>query len=218
MECSPPLRSENSSPRRSESSSPRRSESPPPRRPIARRLTLALAPVTHHGAGCEVYEDADASSSWEGKLLADPLAGLRCRAYGSKFWPLADEVSSDEEDEDKEEEGSSRMPVQQERTSADSCCRLGDAQVRLPSVVELTHNDCRLSSVAGSATEMKKAVHGRRTGAAVPPSKGLKPWRGPIPPARISPRLTMADAFAAARRPCRWRIIGMLGRPRRRTT
>lgn len=188
-------------PRRSESSPHRRRECSPPHRPMVRRLTLAPKPVPCRVEDCGESGDAAANILKEGKLLADPLAGLRLRARGSKFWPLADEVTSDEEDEDSEEDGCSSELVQQERTSAVCCCDLGDAQVQLPSVVELTHNVCSLSSVAGSASEKKNTASGRRTGAAAPPSRGMKPWRGPLPPARISPRRTLADALAAALRP-----------------
>lgn len=179
--------------------------SSPPRRPAARRLTLAPAPVPAELRG-RAGEALGApvtpllSEVLEGKLSADPLAGRRSRAYGSKFWPLAGDLSSDEEDETEEDCGRSLKPGQQEWTSAVLCSGSDVAPVVLPSVVELTSNVRLPSCAAGPVTARKGVRNGQLAGAAAPPPSKTKPWRGPLPPARVSPRLTLADALASARR------------------
>nr|CAB3465544.1 unnamed protein product [Digitaria exilis] len=65
---------------------------------VGRRLTLAPAPAK---LGVPKVANSDGSLvDLSGARSADPLAGLRPRAYGSKFWPLADELSSEDEEED----------------------------------------------------------------------------------------------------------------------
>lgn len=63
------------------------------RRPCARRLTLALLPAAKE-------DEAEALHSEQGFTAPGTysLAGVR-HNYGSRFWALADEVSSDEEEE-----------------------------------------------------------------------------------------------------------------------
>jgi hypothetical protein len=65
----------------------------PRRRGVGRRLTLAPAPAGHDVPRVDFGFGTSVGSCG---ACADPLVGLRSRAYGLKFWALADELSSDE--------------------------------------------------------------------------------------------------------------------------
>lgn len=174
-----------------------------PRQPAARRLTLAPAPVAM-GVLEEMEEEvqwsAEASLSMgkEERRQADPLAGCRAHNFGSRFWPLADELSSDDEEEKDEVgwDGVRREIGRNNPVFLDSARR---APELLQSEAELTSNGCVSSSVAGSEQGMAGDSGGRKLRDGKPSSSKMKPWRGPLPPARASPKSTLADALARAR-------------------
>lgn len=161
-----------------------------PRRPAARRLTLAPTPAALVSEDVEDWEEvvhwceeASLSSGKEDRRRADPLAGCRPSCFGSKFWPLAEELGSDDEDEVDLDAGDGRIHVASHSSSLP------------PLEVELTPNGCHVS-VAGLAHGAggRSGLDGQLL------SSTRKPWRGPLPPARTSPELTLGDALAKARR------------------
>lgn len=172
----------------------------PPRRPAVRRLTLAPAPASV-STGARI----DAERSWviEAHLpnggppmSADPLAGRRSK-YGSRFWPLADELSSDGEDDVVEEH--LLFPMQSCRPGADRSYSPCQEPSATPSAAGLTPNGYVVASVAGLTQDKKMETRERPVGNRTRSPATSKPWRGPLPPARASPRFTLADALAKAR-------------------
>ncbi|CAO2175949.1 unnamed protein product [Urochloa humidicola] len=156
------------------------------RRPAARRLTLAPTPVPRGASD-------DEEVHWVvNKLAADSLEGQRTRICGSRFWALAEDLSSDE-DEDEED-------VQHTPFRVHPICTASNTPVTQPSAAELTPNRCLVSSVAGSMHASKEEASGHRTDVTSQGKKGPKPWRGLLPTARTSPQFTLADALARARR------------------
>nr|CAB3468586.1 unnamed protein product [Digitaria exilis] len=175
------------------------------RRPAARRLTLAPTPAPPGSSNEEAVHWAVQAAlphggQAAGKLSADPLAGLRPRTYGSRFWSLAEEESSDEGQDEVEDEQALRH-VQPGRPSAESACTASNAPATRASAGELTPNGCLSSGVVGStpASKERARARGRKMAGATQQKKGPKPWRGPLPAARTSPTLTLADALAKAR-------------------
>lgn len=161
------------------------------RRGAGRRLTLAPAPAV-----TEVLDEAD-GAGWTPVGLSEmcsagPLAGLRTRSYGSRFWALAEDLSSDEEEVDEREDGHSSGFSSLNRPSAELNRKPSMVQAALSSEADLTHNICLSSGVAG-LQERRSSGGGRSSDPAAP-----RPWRGPLPPARVSPRLTLADVLARA--------------------
>ncbi|CAO2175951.1 unnamed protein product [Urochloa humidicola] len=163
------------------------------RRPAARRLTLAPTPVPRGASD-------DEEVHWVvNELAADSLEGQRTRICSSRFWALAEDLSSDE-DEDEEDVQHTPFRVQPGRPTAVPICTTSNTPVTQPSAAELTPNRCLVSSVAGSTHASKEEASGHWTDVTSQGKKGPKPWRGPLPAARTSPQFTLADALARARR------------------
>lgn len=172
------------------------------RRPTDRRLTLAptpMVPETPVAMDTHLAVEAPFSNGGrDGSLSADPLAGLRHRPFGSKFWPLAEDWSSDDEGDDVGDGVCLLNSLQMERTSSELQCTPIRTPSPLSSEAELTPNVCSRSGVAG--TEVTRRDSGRRRlRSAASPLRSLKPWHGPLPPARVSPKVSLADALARAR-------------------
>lgn len=140
------------------------------RRPYERRLTLAPLPATEEG----VVETSEQECV---ALVADPLAAAR-RKHGSRFWVLADEVSSVEEAGIVE-----RPSLPSSALTAKASAGLQEAKV------------WGLFSAAGTeGAPSSTTVRSRQSGG----RPATKPWRGPLPVKRVSPRLTLGDVLAAA--------------------
>lgn len=115
---------------------------------------------------------------------ADPLASHRRRPFGSKFWPLADEQSSDEEGDKGQEEG------------FEATCVPGHDSVAQDSIANNQHS--KLSKVYSSTY-----VAGTKDSSIASPTSSItgsnrpvmKPWKGPLPAPRASPALTLGDIF-----------------------
>lgn len=134
----------------------------------------------------------------EERHRAAPLAGCRAHNFGSRFWPLADELSSDDEEE-KDEVGWDGVRQEMGRNNPVFLDSARRAPELLHSEAELTSNGCVSSSVAGSVQGMVGDSGGQKLCDGRPSSSKMKPWRGPLPPARASPKSTLADALARAR-------------------
>lgn len=140
------------------------------RRPRARRLTLAPRPAVEEAAEVVLPEQEHAA------LVADPLAGAR-RTFGSRFWPLADEVSSDEEEDAA---GSSKLSNPRALTTG--------AVLQESEVWGLFSDAGKEGAQQSTTLDSRRNVGGPAT----------KPWRGPLPAKRVSPRLTLGDVLATA--------------------
>ncbi|CAO2207046.1 unnamed protein product [Urochloa humidicola] len=158
--------------------------------PAARRLTLAPTPVPHVAS-----DDEEVAN----ELAADLLEGQRTRVCGSRFWALAEDLSSDE-DEDEEDVARTPLRAQLGRPTSVPICTASNTPATKPSAAELLPNGCLFSSVAGSTLESKEVARGHRTDVTSLRKKGPKQWRGPLPAARTSPKFTLADVLARARR------------------
>jgi hypothetical protein len=192
-----------------------RMASAPDGRPRARRLTLAPAPravvVPEAAEECCVFDAALAGDGRTVKPLPDSFAGQRRRFCGSKFWPLADELSSDEEaDEHRSDEESDELCSEEEKN--DHCSpgvptALGSA----PGVVHTAEGMCAVEGQQGRAFNLTAKVSpsfcfagpegrsvDRKTATTVAWRLALNPWLGPLPAARRSPRLTLGDVLAKA--------------------
>jgi hypothetical protein len=150
----------------------------------------------------EEYCVVDASLPRMVKLSTYPLAGQRRRFCGSKFWPLADELSSDEEVDERcseEEETdywspgvSIAMGVSSgDDHTAEETCAVEEQQGRaFKLAAKVCSSYCYAGQGGRSADRMADAVAARRL--------APKPWHGPLPAARRSPRMTLGDVLAKA--------------------
>lgn len=155
-------------------------------RPTAHRLTLA--PAARPGTLLEELPPSKA------EVLVRVPDGSTARGrpfFGSKFWPLADELSSEAEDEDGVELG--RL-VAGDATSAQPATENLDgkhaADAEVPQV-------CTLSTCAdtnGKSSAYKQQERSCNT------KRAVKPWRRPLPARRASPKLTLGDVLARAHR------------------
>jgi hypothetical protein len=184
-------------------------------RPRARRLTLAPAPravvVPEAAEECCVFDASRAEDGRMVKLSPDSFAGQRRRFCGSKFWPPADELSSDEEaDEHRSDEESDELCSEEEENdhwSPGVPMALGVAS----GVVHPAEGMCAVEEQQGRAFNLTAKVSpsycfagpegrsvDRKTATAAAWRLAPKPWLGPLPAARRSPRLTLGDVLAKA--------------------
>lgn len=174
------------------------------RRPCARRLTLAPEPRQSsptgsceegcgHGAAMMAKEtEVIWSCLPQEEWLADPLAGQR-RNLSSKFWPLTDELSSDDESGDVGTVSGGRrttpgLPASEDIAAAE---RPQHAAELRPKV---SPSSCNAGKDSGLLVNAEEFVADRR--------RPSKPWQGPLPARRISPAITLGDALDKAWSKC----------------
>jgi hypothetical protein len=180
-------------------------------RPRARRLTLAPIP-----RAVVVQEAAEEFCAGDGpppeggrpvKLSADPLAGRRRQVRGSKFWPLADELSSDEEvnelcSDEEVDEPCSRV-VEADFWSPGASAAVGvpsddvHAEEETRAVEKQPDRAAKVCSFICFAGQGGRSAD-RTTDAVAARRLEPKPWHGPLPAARRSPRVTLGDVLAKA--------------------
>ncbi|KAF8686225.1 hypothetical protein HU200_043607 [Digitaria exilis] len=122
----------------------------------------------------------------------------RCAERGSRFWPLANEVSSDEEEMDSK--GGSVLDSDSDSEFVGDALMAGFSTDDLRRAEALATNVVSPSfgSVGCGAGQIKHPrTLARRIVDAVAErrSPGVKPWHGPLPKRRSSPSLTLGDAL-----------------------
>ncbi|CAN6329087.1 unnamed protein product [Urochloa humidicola] len=149
------------------------------RRPPARRLTLA--PLSVIAGDLSSSEDGECfSSSLRKEESVDPVVGFRSRLYGSRFWSLADELSSDEDEEDGGQidvvDNGSRKSV----TGLMPDRPMNEMQAASVDLTEVPHDNRKvrvLSGVAGHGDKQRRAPD---DAGQVRQREAPKPWRGPL--------------------------------------
>lgn len=141
-----------------------------------RRLMLAPLPAQVDAAAEELSSGCRHTAQEAGSSI-----GAR-RFCGSRFWALSDQVSSDEEDG---EQVSERAPPA--CSSPDTgLVTLGTQHTKV----------CHSGSGAGSdGARVSKELTLQRS----PNRSKTKPWRGPLPAKRVSPRRTLGDVLGSAK-------------------
>ncbi|KAL6604814.1 hypothetical protein ACP70R_042758 [Stipagrostis hirtigluma subsp. patula] len=145
-----------------------------------RRLTMAPADVPEcHSRDRDGEEDRLLAPT---QVTSDPLAGFRSSS-GSKFWPLATESDS-EDDEDGTSSISSAGLIDKALAAGFTCNEVYEAELSLRSrSMEPSHSRTKTPTLA------KKIVQ------TLTQNRKVKPWSGPLPPKRVSPVRTLGDAI-----------------------
>lgn len=145
----------------------------------------------------------------------DLLDGKRCSNFGSRFWALADELSSeDDEHKDTRQQTPRRNGWATNQATSDMGAIDAIAKVGAPvqgagsghglateqvtadlDAIDATTKVCAPVHGAGSTDAPTGGTH-HRTQTRLP----LKPWRGLLPKPRASPNMTFGDVLARARR------------------
>lgn len=168
-------------------------------RPAARRLTLAPSPVEPHARWSSETESyyhsvnsAVATEARPAPSTAEPV----WQTFGSRFWALADDLNSDEEEDCRGSPSAGRpSPADRAVAAGSSPPVLAEAEEvsSRVSFSELT-GGCSLAYDRSRRTEARQVTATPRRSART--SSGLKPWRGPLPARRETPRATLGEVLA----------------------
>lgn len=166
-----------------------------------RRLTLAPCATGMRGSRdpneAKVWDASFADSGGSGEedgrevggksyFQVDPLSGMRRLGGSSRFWPLTEELSSDEDEPCEAVSGSVADPCPVDASLMEVLFECGDnAKPLVPANAKYYASD----GGEGRSLEVKRRL-------------GLRPWKGPLPKRRSLQSISLGDLPVLDRRAC----------------
>lgn len=160
---------------------------------MRRRLTLAVSPEELGEEDEVVWSTGSPAAATQPQSSSGSCSGTwerRSESWkGSRFWALGGDASSDEEEDCAEVEGEIAVGSPEQVSSGKHELSM-DRRVAFSA----TQKVARLNSVCVAGAPEQKLFSG--TGKLDRRSSQSKGWKGPLPPVRSSPKLSLGDIWA----------------------